>query len=250
MIMEPKIIYENSNYLVISKPIGIAVHPGADRTSYTICDWLCSKYPQITTLPWKSRSRIGIVHRLDKDTSGIMILAKNPETLDHFQNQFKKRKVGKFYLALVLGKPKQEQKTIYGFISSSPKNRKAQKVQLIDFGLDERERKNTGTKYHVKEKYSFDKKDITLLDVEIFTGRKHQIRAHLKYEGYPILGDTLYTTKPARKLSQKLDLNRQFLHAYRIKIVDPAGKQVMFEDNLPRDLKQVLDKLNQSKNVV
>jgi len=248
--MQPKIIYENSDYLVISKPIGIAVHPGADRVSYTIRDWLCDKYPKIKELPWKSKDRIGIIHRLDKDTSGIMILAKNPETLDHFQDQFRKRKVDKLYLALVLGKPKYRHHTVYGFISSSPKNRKAQKVQLIDFGLDERERKNTGTEYDVKKVYSYNKKELSLLDVKILTGRKHQIRAHLKYEGYPIIGDALYTTKPAKRLSQKLNLKRQFLHAYKIGIIDPSGKQVKFEDDLPRDLQQLLDKLSQNKDVV
>lgn len=239
----PKILYETKDYLVISKPINIAVHPGADRTSYTIKDWLCDNYPEIKNLTWKSKDRIGIIHRLDKDTSGIMILAKNPETLDYFQDQFRKRKVDKFYLALVLGRPSQNHKIIYGFISSDPKNRKAQKVQLIDFGLDHRERKNTGTEYWVKKTYLFDQKEISLLEVKILTGRKHQIRAHLKYEGNPIIGDTLYTTKPAKRLSKKLNLKRQFLHAHKIGISDPSGKWVIFEDTLPEDLQRIIDKL-------
>ena len=242
--MNIKIVAETDSYLVISKPIGIAVHPGADRTSYTVRDWLCEKYPEIKKLEWKSKDRIGVIHRLDKNTSGLMLMAKNPETLDHFQDQFRKRKVDKFYLALAYGKPEKNQKTIYGVISANPKNRKTQKVEMIDFGLDWRERKTTGTEYTVLKNYRFDKQDLSLLEVKILTGRKHQIRAHLKHEGYPVIGDPTYTIKPAKRLSKKLGITRQFLHAYKIGITDPSGKWVTFEDKLPDDLEAILDKLN------
>lgn len=245
--MNIKIVFENSDYLVISKPNGIAAHPGADRTSYTVCEWLCEKYPSIKKLNWQSRDRIGIIHRLDKDTSGLMILAKNPKTLNYFQNQFKRRKVDKYYLALVYGQPKSKQKTIYGYISANPKNRKSQKVEVIDFGLDWRERKTTGTEYQVKKNLLFDKQNLTLLEVKILTGRKHQIRAHLKYEGLPIIGDQIYYNKPSKRLSKKLGLERQFLHAYKIFVTDPSGKKAMFTDSLPDDLQAVLNKI---ENVV
>jgi len=239
-----KILHETDDYLVISKPVDIAVHPGADRESYTIKDWLCDQYPKITTLPWKSRDRIGIIHRLDKDTSGIMLLAKNPQTLDFFQDQFRQRAVDKYYWTLVFGQPTSDHKIIHGFISANPKNRKTQKVEMIDFGLDERERKTTGTEYWKKQSYEFDKQDLTLLEVKILTGRKHQIRAHLKHENLPVIGDFTYTTKPNKRLSKKLGLARQFLHAYKIGITDPSGKRVTFEDKLPSDLENVLNKLN------
>ncbi len=243
--MNIKILYENGDYLVISKPIGIAVHPGADRTSYTVRDWLIERYPEITQLSWKSKDRIGIVHRLDKDTSGIMILAKKPEVLDHLQNQFKLRKVDKYYLALVYDKPVQNHKIIYGLISADPKNRKAQKVQMIDFGLDQREKKTTGTEYWIKKIYKYGKELVSLLEIKILTGRKHQIRAHMKYEGFPIIGDATYTTKPAKRFSKKIGLNRQFLHAYKISITDPSGKFVSYSDRLPCDLHQILDRLDE-----
>jgi len=242
--MNIKIIYETDNYLVISKPMGIAVYPGADRKSYTVRDWLCDKYPEILKHNWKSKDRVGVIHRLDKDTSGVMLLAKNPATLDHFQDQFRKRKVNKFYLSLVYGKLKSKHNIIYGLISADPKNRKAQKIQMIDFGLDKRERKTAGTEYWAKQDFLYDKQPLSLLEVKILTGRKHQIRAHLKHEGYPVIGDPTYTTKPAKRLSKKLGIARQFLHAYKIKIIDPGGKWVTFEDDLPDDLQKILNKIN------
>ena len=165
--MNIKIIYETDNYLVISKPMGIAVYPGADRKSYTVRDWLCDKYPEILKHNWKSKDRVGVIHRLDKDTSGVMLLAKNPATLDHFQDQFRKRKVNKFYLSLVYGKLKSKHNIIYGLISADPKNRKAQKIQMIDFGLDKRERKTAGTEYWAKQDFLYDKQPLSLLEVKI-----------------------------------------------------------------------------------
>jgi len=242
--MNVKIIYETKSYLVISKPIAIAVHPGADRDSFTIMDWLLGRYPDIKELAWQSRDRIGIVHRLDKDTSGIMILAKTPEALDFFQDQFRNREVEKYYRTLVFNKPPREHGFIDAFISRDYKDRKKQKVESIDFELDWRERKNSATEYWVEKEFSFKKQLLSLVLVRILTGRKHQIRAHMKFEGCPVIGDETYNIKPSKRISKVLGINRQFLHSVKLKLRDyDSKKMIEFLDELPRDLLEVLEKL-------
>ncbi len=241
-----KIIYESETYLVISKPIGIAVHPGADRDSFTIMDWLIEKYPEIKKLQWQSLDRIGIVHRLDKDTSGIMILAKNPEALNFFQDQFRNREVEKYYRTLIFNKPPQEHGFIDALISRDFKDRKKQKVESIDFELDWRERKNSATEYWTEKTYTFKKQILTLLLVRIFTGRKHQIRAHMKFEDCPVIGDETYNIKPSKRISKELGISRQFLHSVKLIIKDfDTGKMIEFNDDLPQDLTDLLNKLHQ-----
>jgi len=243
--MEIKIIHETEDYLVISKPIGIAVHPGADRDSFTIMDWLLEKYPKVKDLKWPSKDRIGIIHRLDKDTSGIMILAKTPEALQFFQNQFRDREVEKYYRTLVFNKPPQEHGFIDAFISRDYKDRKKQKVESIDFELDWRERKNSATEYWTQKQFTYKKQLLSLLLVRIYTGRKHQIRSHMKFEGCPVVGDATYNIKPSKRLSKELGISRQFLHSVKLKVRDfKTKKEITFEDNLPEDLEKVLGRLN------
>jgi len=242
--MDIKIIYESATYLVISKPINIAVHPGADRDSFTIKDWVVEKYPGIEKLAWQSQDRVGIVHRLDKDTSGIMIIAKTPEALDFFQDQFRNREVEKYYRTLVFNKPPQVHGFIDAFISRDYKDRKKQKVESIDFELDWRERKNSATEYWTEAKYTYKRQLLSLLLVRIFTGRKHQIRAHMKFEGCPLIGDETYNIKPSKRISKELGINRQFLHSVRLKIKDFDTKEMIeFEDELPNDLTEIINKL-------
>jgi len=239
-----KVLHETESYLVISKPIGIAVHPGAGRDSFTIRDWLLQKYPGIEKLAWHSQDRVGIIHRLDKDTSGIMILAKTPKALDFFQDQFRERKVEKYYKTLIFGKPPQEHGFIDAFLSRDYKNRKKQKAESIDFELDWRERKNSATEYWKEREYSYKGWTLVLLLVRIYTGRKHQIRAHMKFEGCPIMGDETYFIKPSKGVSKELGISRQFLHSVKLKIKDyDTGKSVEFSDPLPNDLQNILRKI-------
>lgn len=243
--MEIKVLYESDSYLVISKPIGIAVHPGADRVSFTIKDWVVERYRGIEKLAWQTQDRVGIVHRLDKDTSGIMILAKTPEALDFFQDQFRNREVEKYYRTLIFGKLPQEHGFIDAFISRDYKDRKKQKVESIDFELDWRERKNSATEYWIEKKYTFKRQLLSLLLVRIYTGRKHQIRAHMKFELCPVIGDETYNIKPSKRISKEIGIDRQFLHSVRLKIKDYDTKEMIeFEDELPEDLTAVLEKLN------
>ena len=244
MMEKIKILRETPEYLVISKPIGISVHPGAGERVQTVSNWLQEKYPEIKKLPWKTTERIGIVHRLDKDTSGILLLAKKPEALDFFQDQFKNRTVEKHYQTLVFGKPPQEQGSINALIRRDPKDREKQRVEFIDFGLDEAERKDSATEYKTIRAYNYKKQILTLLDIKLNTGRKHQIRVHMKYEGCPVLGDQKYFTKPSKRLSKELGLDRQFLHAVSLKFKSyPDRKEVEINDDLPEDLNVIINKL-------
>ena len=229
------------DYLVISKPTGISVHPGAGEEEFTVTDWLQKKYTAVKNLAWKTKTRIGIVHRLDKNTSGVLLLAKNPEALDYFQNQFREHKIEKHYTALVFGTPPQEQGSVDAFLSRDPRDRERQKVDLVNFGLDERERKFSATRYKMLKKLNYKGLSLALLDVVILTGRKHQIRAHMKHLGCPVLGDPKYFTKPARRLAKQLGLTRQFLHATSLKFQEfPSGKVLEISDHLPEDLSIVL----------
>jgi len=242
--MEIMILKETPDYLVISKPIDISVHPGAGEPQETITDWLQKKYPQITKLPWKTTERIGIVHRLDKDTSGILLLAKNPEALDFYQDQFRNRTTEKHYQTLVFGRPPFEHGSIDAFIRRDPKDREKQRVDYIDFELNDAETKFSATEYKTIANYSYKKQPLTLLDVKLNTGRKHQIRVHLKYEGCPIIGDQKYFTKPSKRLSKELGATRQFLHAISLRFDEyPSGKRIQVVNELPEDLNEILKKI-------
>jgi 23S rRNA pseudouridine1911/1915/1917 synthase len=241
--MKINIIKDDPNFLVISKPAGISVHDGAGEKQYTIVDWLKENYPKIQDEKWLSQIRPGIVHRLDKETSGILLLAKNQQTLDFFQDQFKAREVEKHYTTLVYGKPPFESGHIDALVRRDPKDRKKQKVDLINFDLDEVERKKSATGYKAVETFEFDGQILSLIDVRIYTGRKHQIRVHMQYEGCPVMGDQTYFNKASKRLSKKLSLNRQFLHAVSLKIKSPNGETLEFHDQLPEEFKQILDKI-------
>lgn len=239
-----KKLYEEEEFLVVSKPIGIAAHKGADRISYTVSDWLVDEYPEIKKLNWKTKNRIGIVHRLDKDTSGVMILAKKPEAIDFLQDQFRARTVEKKYKTLIYGKPPFENGEINAQIYTDPKNRKGQKVEMIDFGLYNFKRRFSATVYRTLQNFKYKNHILSLIDVNLKTGRKHQIRAHMKFENCPVIGDQMYFNKPSKRLSKELGLQRQFLHSYYIKFKSPSGKDVEVEDQLSSDLLEIINKIS------
>lgn len=201
-----KVIYEDKNVLVFDKPIGV----NADN------------------IPLRA-------HRLDKDTSGVLLAAKNDKALEFLQKQFQNREVEKKYLALVVGHMKNDAGTIETLLDRSPADRRKQKVFLQHDPMVEGKRLAI-TKYRVLQKFE----DYDLIEVEPLTGRKHQIRAHMAYLGHPITGDKLYGFKnqPTPK-----NLNRQFLHAKYLKIKLPDGQIKEFESELPEDLKLCLTNL-------
>jgi len=240
ILMNIKILHADDNLIVLDKPAGILVHPTMANEKNTLVDWLTEKYPEIKKLDWPDKTRVGVVHRLDKNTSGLVVMAKTPEVLAKLQEQFQKRGVRKTYLALVLGKVEKKgkieaditrgdaglQKVIENNYSFSPKTHPAV------------------TGYQPIKHYCYKNNDLTLLEVAPKTGRMHQIRVHLKYIGFPIVGDPLYNIKSSRNLSKELGVNRQFLHASKLEFIHPqTNKKLSFGSTLPDDLQSILNKI-------
>jgi len=220
--MPLKIVYEDADLLVIDKPAGLTVHPAPGHAGGTLINAILAHYPRLAEISPSAEGRPGIVHRLDKDTSGLMIVAKNRSAQLNLVNQFKARTVKKAYLVLVKGKLKPERGVIEAPLGRDPANRK--KMAVVWEGREAR------TVYQVV-KY---RDGYTLLEVMPETGRTHQIRVHLAAIGYPVVGDAVYGVKSPH-------LSRQFLHAHRLGFKLPAtGEFVEFESDLPQDLARAL----------
>jgi 23S rRNA pseudouridine1911/1915/1917 synthase len=231
--MDIKTIYEDNDVLVIDKPAGIVVFPEGQTKENTLIDALIEKYPELKNAG--EGPRYGIVHRLDKDTSGVLLVAKSSESLIFLQKQFKNREVEKKYVCLVEGAINGATGEIKTLIARSPKDARKQKVYSENEPHPKSAREAI-TEYKVLEDY----KDYTLLEVEIKTGRRHQIRCHFSYLQHPIAGDKLYGFRNAKNPE---GLTRQFLHAQKLKIQLPDGQTQEFISDLPEDLKTVLNNL-------
>ncbi len=228
-----KIVYEDKDVFALEKPAGLMVHPIRPEQNDTLVNGLIAYYPEIKNVGDPSTSsgqinlRPGIVHRLDKDTSGLMIVAKNNPAFEYLKKQFADRKVVKKYLALVHGRVKDKKGTITKAISLSKKDRRKRSALLDD------KAKKAWTEYRVIKRF----KDYTLLKVRIKTGRTHQIRVHLASIGHPVAGDQQYKFKRQPELA---GLKRQFLHAAYLKLKLPNGKLIELKSKLPEDLERVL----------
>jgi len=228
------IIYENDDIIVLNKPPGVLVHPTRKETKNTLVNGLLAHLPGIKSVG-EDLSRPGIVHRLDKDTSGLIVAAKNNKTLAWLKKQFAQRKVKKTYIALVYGIPKKKK----GIIKSAVGKLKGKQIAgPAVAGLNIKAREAL-TEYQVKK--TFD--EYTLLMVMPLTGRTHQIRVHLASIGHPIVGDELYKFK---RLKPPRGTTRQFLHAYELHLPMPNNMSKKFTVDLPEDLKYVLDHLKKS----
>ena len=202
------IIYEDENVVVVDKPTGVISHArGKYWDEASVASFVRAKVADLTG------ERAGIVHRLDRATSGVMICAKNPETMSFLQKQFSQRKVKKQYMAVVGGIVEPVEATIEVPLARNPSNPKA-------FRPDS-EGKSASTTYTVKQQG----KKTALVNLAPFTGRTHQIRVHMQYIGHPIVGDELYGGKKADRL---------FLHAVSLEITLPGGKRTVFESKLPK----------------
>lgn len=221
------IVFENDDVLVINKSAGMVVHPSAGHDSGTLVHAVLAHAPDIDGVGGEKRP--GIVHRLDKDTSGIIILAKNDRTQHWLQNQFQDRTVKKTYLALVDGKPPTPKGRVEAPIGRDPSHRQRMAITPAHKG------RQAISQYQTRK--SFDSH--TLLEVGILTGRTHQIRLHMAFLGCPVVGDTVYGhRKPS------LALGRQFLHAQKLSIVIPGeASPRTFEAELPVELRNLLDML-------
>jgi 23S rRNA pseudouridine1911/1915/1917 synthase len=230
MSLEPQripvtIIYQDNDIIVVDKPAGLTMHPAPGHPSGTLVNALLAACPDLRGI--SGTMRPGIVHRLDKDTSGLLVVAKNDRAMRALQRQLKEREVHKTYLALVEGVPSPREGTIEAPIGRNPKNRK--KMAVMAGGRD------STSRYRIREELSGGKH--TLLEVEPVTGRTHQIRVHMAAVGHPIVGDAVY--------GRRSDVvGRQFLHAWKLGFGMPlGGRQVEFESPLPPDLREALERL-------
>ena len=227
-----KIIYEDNDVLVVDKPTGIVVFPEGQTKDNTLIDALIEEYPDLKMAG--GTPRYGIVHRLDKDTSGILLVAKTPEALIFLQKQFKNREVHKKYVCLVEGAMESDSGSIETLIARAKGDpRKQRAYSPINAPKSARE---AITNYRVIERF----KNYTLLEVEIETGRRHQIRCHFSYLKHPIAGDKLYSFKNSPTPE---GLTRQFLHSQYLKIQLPNGKTEQFKSDLPEDLQKIINNL-------
>lgn len=226
-----KTVYEDDDIAVVNKPAGLLTHPTVGQPRHTLANALIARYPHMAQVG-ENRLRPGIVHRLDKDTSGLLIAAKNQKAFLFMKEQFLKRSVTKKYLALVEGVPKEKEGVVEYDIRPSKQNR-LKKVAVVKAEPAKKSRRAAKTEYQVRQ--VIDEK-FALLEVSPLTGRTHQIRVHLAAIGHPIVGDRLYGSKT------KI-LKRQFLHAYYLKFTAPNGMQLALETELPEDLKTALQQL-------
>jgi 23S rRNA pseudouridine1911/1915/1917 synthase len=225
------VLFEDKDLIVINKPPGIVVHPAAGNWTGTIVNALAGRDSNFTEELQSDDLRPGIVHRLDKDTSGCLVVAKNPESQFKLSKAFAERNVKKTYAALVFGHPKRNSERIETLIGRHKTNRK--KMAVV-----ERNGKEAISLYKTIEKGFIDKTPVSLLEVEIFTGRTHQIRVHLAYKKLPVIGDTVYGGK------QSIQAERQMLHAWKLSFPHPTnGKEMNFESPFPEDLKTLLESL-------
>lgn len=221
--------YEDNDVLLINKPAGMVVHPAAGHTTGTLVNAVLGYCTDLAGVGGEKRP--GIVHRLDMDTSGIILVAKNDFALQHLQEQFKNRTIHKEYLALVEGQVQPPEALIDAPIGRDPRQRKKMAV------IRHRSAKSRPATTDYRTEIAYD--DYTLLSCVLHTGRTHQIRVHLAFIGHPIVGDTVYGRR-----KQKIHLKRHFLHANRMIFKRPSDNQpLQFEVELPPDLKHVLDAL-------
>lgn len=226
--------YEDDDIILINKPTGIVVHPSTGHEQETLVNAVLAHCPVLPVIG--SEKRPGIVHRLDKHTSGLIIVAKNERALRYMQAQFKKRTISKVYLALVFGQVQPPTATIDAPVGRNPRNRK--KMGVIPPGSSHSlHSRPAQTNYTAL--ITFD--DYTLLECRPRTGRTHQIRVHLAYIGHPIVGDKIY----GRRKQPFPKLGRHFLHAAELTFKRPSDNQELtICAELPPELQSILDTLN------
>jgi 23S rRNA pseudouridine1911/1915/1917 synthase len=232
-----KTLYNNHGLLIIDKPPGLVVHPGAGFKGDSLAQALLYHFKDIYLVGEEERH--GIVHRLDKDTSGVILVALTQEMYQHLRDAFAERKVKKEYLALVLGNIEESTGTFNQPMGKSKKDFRKHTTSKSDMGIP----KPALTEYQVLEHLTDGVDEYTLIAVKLHTGRTHQIRVHFSSAGFPLVGDELYGGKKVMKLG----LNRQFLHAKKIEVQLPDESWIEAESDFPKDLKDILIKLDSQK---
>ena len=243
------IVYEDKDIVVINKQPDLMIHPTLSKKKHTLANALVARYPEIIGVG-ESPFRPGIVHRIDKDTSGLVIVAKNQEAFLFIKNQFLNHTVKKTYLALVEGTPRNEEGIINFQIRSSKTNR-FKKVAITKVGtvFKTRSVRSAETSYKIKERFGI----FSLIEAFPRTGRTHQIRVHFAAIGHPVAGDSMYGAKQkmvrrARHPERGRRIaKRQMLHAKSLEFVLPGGKRLFLEAPIPEDMLILIDKLRLGK---
>lgn len=251
--LEPTIVFENEDYLVLNKPAGLISHGGTGITEETLVDFLKKKYPEIEKVG-EDPLRPGLVHRLDKEACGLMVVAKNQKSFEHLKKQFQARKVTKKYLALAHGKISKDEDVINFPIRRSRDGYKMaalpsasetitdkNKIGNRDRGIlkAQGQSKEAITNFEVIKRFV----NYSLLEVKIKTGRTHQIRVHFFAYGHPLLGDPLYFTKKTKVRNQKAGLDRLFLVSKELGFKDLNGEKKLYSIEIPRELSNFLANL-------
>ena len=240
------IVHEDSDLIVINKNAGISMHPSVGNYDNTIVNALMNYNKKLSSIG--DELRPGIVHRIDKDTSGLIVIAKNNISHENLSNQFSKHSITRVYQALIWGKLRPQNGKIETFITRSTKNR-----QIMEVGISKG--KKAITNYKTLEIFENDKvPTLSLVECKLETGRTHQIRVHMSYKGNNILGDKKY--KKRFKIFKNIDteiegyilkLDRQFLHAHVLGFDHPkTGERLEFSSNLPSNLNNILKKLRKT----
>ena len=237
------ILYEDDDLLIVNKSAGMVVHPGAGNPNNTLMNALLYHYP-----PLKDLERAGIVHRLDKETSGALVIAKNEETAEALQKQFAERTVTRVYQALLVGELISG-RTVDAFIGRNPHNRKKMMITEYDEELEENPGKEAITHIRVLERF----REHTLVECHLETGRTHQIRVHMQHINLPIVGDPDYGSrlKIPRKFTHHAEnvlrgFRRQALHAYQVGFIHPkTGEEVLATAPVPKDMTTLIDAIRE-----
>ncbi|MGD0742662.1 MAG: RluA family pseudouridine synthase [Acidimicrobiales bacterium] len=233
------VVYEDADIIVVAKPSGVVVHPGAGHHTGTLAAGLVARYPDLVEAARDGAgdpSRPGIVHRLDKDTSGLLVVARNPAAWRALAAQLSARSMGRRYTALLLGRLVADEGTVDAPIGRSVRDRTRMAVTVGG--------RAARTRYRVLSRYSVPVA-ATLAEVALESGRTHQIRVHLAAIGHPVAGDGRYGGGLAPAVRAALGISRPFLHAGRLQLVHPAtGETLEWEVPLPEDLVAVLGRLS------
>ena len=232
-----QVIADNKEYIVVNKPSGLTIH-GADHIKeITLSDLILKKYPKIKKVG-EDPSRPGIVHRIDKEVSGLVVAAKTQDSFDSLKKQFKERTVEKQYMALVYGKIEKEADIINFPINRASAGHKMAALPATVKGSANIAGRKAITEFKIIKNFI----NYTLIEVNIKTGRTHQIRVHMAAYGHPIVGDNLYSTKKTREQNKKLELGRIFLFANKLSFNDLTGESREFKINMPEELEKFLEK--------
>lgn len=243
--IEIDILHEDKDIIVVNKEAGMVVHPAPGNYENTLVNALMHRFPAICGIG--DTNRPGIVHRLDKDTSGVMVVAKTQMAQNHLAHQFQNRNLKKQYLALVWGVPKEDHGEVIHPIGRHPTDRKKMSIHS-------RKGRNAVTLWQIKERYT----NVSLLEIEIRTGRTHQIRVHCASIHHPVVGDLTYgygsnknnryITNGNEEIGLIAEVKRQMLHAWKLSIIHPATRLPMtFEAPMHQDMNSVVESLRHQK---